>query len=209
VIILIGQYDSPFVRRVGITLTLYGVAFDHRRWSVFGDAAEIARYNPLVRVPTLVLDDGTSLIESHAILDYLDSRAPAGGALFPTAEPARHTALRVAALATGLAEKAVSLFYELRLHSAVSDVWVDRCRGQIAATLAVLEAERARRNSNYWFGDAIGHADIAVACALRFTGEAHPGLIDLAAYPALAAHCARCEALSVFAVVSQPFIPPA
>jgi glutathione S-transferase len=207
--ILIGQYDSPFVRRVGIALTLQGIGFEHRRWSVFGDAADIARYNPLVRVPTLVLDDGTALIESHAILDYLDGRASAGDALFPAGGPARHVALRVTALATGLAEKAVSLFYELRLHSAVSDVWVDRCRGQIAATLAVLEADRAARATPYWFGAALGHADIAVACALRFTTEAHPGMIDLAAYPALAAHCARCEALPVFVAVAQPFIAPA
>jgi glutathione S-transferase len=206
--ILIGQYDSPFVRRVGIALTLQRIAFDHCRWSVFGDAAEIARYNPLVRVPTLVLDDGTALLESHAILDYLDNLAPGGSARFPAAEPARHTALRVAALATGLAEKAVSLFYELRLHSAVSDVWVDRCSGQIAATLAVLEADRAARATPFWFGPTLGHADIAVACALRFTTEAHPGLIDLAAHPALAAHCARCEALPVFVAVAQPFIPP-
>ena len=62
--ILIGQYDSPFVRRVGIALTLYGMAFEHRPWSVFGDTEKIRPYNPLVRVPTLVLDDGEVLIIS-------------------------------------------------------------------------------------------------------------------------------------------------
>ena len=56
--ILIGQYDSPFVRRVGIALRLYGMAFEHRPWSVFGDADKIRVLNPLVRVPTLVLEDG-------------------------------------------------------------------------------------------------------------------------------------------------------
>ena len=70
--ILIGQYDSPFVRRVAIALRLYGLAFEHRPWSTFGDADKIAPYNPLRRVPTLVLDDGEVLIESTAILDYLD-----------------------------------------------------------------------------------------------------------------------------------------
>ena len=69
---LIGQYDSPFVRRVAIALRLYGIAFEHRPWSTFGDADKIAPYNPLRRVPTLVLDDGEALIESTAILDYLD-----------------------------------------------------------------------------------------------------------------------------------------
>src|SRR6187397_2062128 len=82
--ILIGQYDSPFVRRVGIALTLYGLPFEHRPWSVFGDAEKVRQYNPLVRVPTLVLDDGLALVESGVILDYLDSRVPAAQAMLPT-----------------------------------------------------------------------------------------------------------------------------
>src|SRR3954463_15651079 len=114
--ILIGQYDSPFVRRVGIALTLYGMAFKHRPWSVFGDTEKIRPINPLVRVPTLVLDDGEVLMESHSILDYLDNTVGRERALFPSNEPARHKALRIAALATGTGEKAVSLFYEKRLH---------------------------------------------------------------------------------------------
>ena len=106
--ILIGQYDSPFVRRVGIALSLYGLPFEHRPWSTFGDADQIRPYNPLTRVPTLVLDDGEALIESHAILDHLDSLVPAERAMFPRLEPERRRALKVAALATGLADKAVS-----------------------------------------------------------------------------------------------------
>jgi glutathione S-transferase len=66
--ILIGQYDSPFVRRVAIALRLYGIGFEHRPWSTFGDAEKIAPYNPLRRVPTLVLDGGEALIESTIIL---------------------------------------------------------------------------------------------------------------------------------------------
>jgi len=206
--ILIGQFDSPFVRRVGIALTLYGLPFEHRPWSVFGDADKIRAYNPLVRVPTLVLDDGEVLIESHSILDYLDHMVPADRAMFPAAEPARHRALKVAALATGLADKAVSLSYERRLHREVSEVWVDRCRGQISAVLAALEADRTSRVGDYWFGDRIGHADIAVAVALRFVAEAHPGLVAMADIPALGAAAARLEALPVFRTIAQPFIPP-
>src|SRR5260221_11577792 len=70
--ILIGQYDSPCVRRVAIALRLYGLPFEHRPWSTFGDADKLATFNPLRRVPTLVLDGGEALIESTAILDYLD-----------------------------------------------------------------------------------------------------------------------------------------
>jgi glutathione S-transferase len=208
-LILIGQYDSPFVRRVGIAMTLYGLSFRQQPWSIFGDADKVRAYNPLVRVPTLVLDDGEVLIESHSILDYLDGLVPADRALFPAGEPARRQALKVAALATGLAEKGVSLFYERRLHSHVSDVWVERCRSQIAGAVAALEADRAARTGDYWFGEHIGHADIAVAVALRFLAEVHPELVAMTAHPALSAHAARLEALPVFQTISQPFIAPA
>jgi glutathione S-transferase len=207
--ILIGQYDSPFVRRVAIALTLYGLAFEHRPWSVFGDAEKIRNYNPLTRVPTLVLDDGTVMIESHSILDYLDSLVPAGEAMFPAREPARHRALKIAALATGLAEKAVSLVYEQRLHGQVSQVWIERCRTQIEAALAALEDERAASAGTYWFGDRIGHADIAVGAALRFLGDAHPGLVDMGRYPALEALAALLEAQPAFRSIQQPFSAPA
>ena len=207
--ILIGQYDSPFVRRVGIALTLYGIAFEHRPWSTFGDADKIRPYNPLIRVPTLVLDNAQVLIESHSILDYIDSLVPLDQRLFPAAEPARHQAIKIAALATGLADKAVILFYEKRMHTQVSQIWVERCRSQIEATLAVLETERRSSSSSYWFGDRIGHADIAVASALRFVAEAHANVITLAQYPALDAYAQRLEALPVFQAVAQRFIPPA
>src|SRR4051795_3958269 len=98
--ILIGQFDSPFVRRVGVALRLYGFSFEHRPWSVWANAEEIARYNPLRRVPVLVLDDGASLIESSAILDALDQRVPEARALIPRSGQARERALRICALAT-------------------------------------------------------------------------------------------------------------
>lgn len=207
--ILIGQYDSPFVRRVGIAMTLYDIPFEHQPWSTFGDADKIRPYNPLTRVPTLVLNDGDVLTDSHIILDYLDGLVPADQRMFPPAEPARHKALRIAALATGLGDKAVSLFYERRLHSQVSEIWIERCRTQIGAVLKVLDAERAGRQSDYWFGDRIGHADIAVAASLRFIAEAHANLMTMTDFPALKAHSDRLEALPVFQTISQPFIAPA
>ena len=209
VMILVGQYDSPFVRRVGIAMTLYGIAFEHRPWSAFGDADKIRPYNPLTRVPTLILDDGEVLIESHMILDYLDSLVPGDRRLFPVREPVRHQALKVSALAIGLGDKIVSLFYEGRLHDKVSDLWVGRCRTQIQTVLGVLEADRAARPGAWWFGDQFGHADIAVAVMLRFLGDAHPGLVSLADFPKLEAHAARMEALPVFQEILQPFIAPA
>ena len=91
---LIGQYDSPFVRRVAIAMRLYGIAFEHRPWSTFGDADKIAPYNPLRRVPTLVLDSGEALIESTAILDYLDETVGPDRAMLPARGEARREAER-------------------------------------------------------------------------------------------------------------------
>jgi len=207
--ILIGQYDSPFVRRVGIALALYELPFEHWPWSAFSDADKIRPYNPLTRVPTLVLDSGATLIESHSILDYLDSLVPPARAMFPLTEPRRHEALKIAALATGLGDKAVALFYERRLHRKVSTVWVERCRAQIESVLTVLEDDRAKQSTAYWFGGDIGHADIAVACVIRFVADAHPGLISLKSFPALEQHASHLEAMPAFQTISQPFIPPA
>jgi glutathione S-transferase len=207
--ILIGQYDSPFVRRVALAMRLYGLAFEHRPWSTFGDGDKIAPFNPLRRVPTLLLDDGEALIESTAILDYLDELVGPEKAMMAAHGPQRRHALKTCALATGLADKAVSLVYEQVLRKDhQSKLWVERCHAQIRGVLDVLEKERATIASPFWFGVKIGHADIAVACALRFVAEAHPQLLDPARYPALADHAGRCEALPVFKENVQPLIPP-
>ena len=203
--ILIGQYDSPFVRRVAVALRLYGMTYEHRPWSVFSDAAEVARFNPLKRVPTLVLPDGEVLIESGAILDHLDEVAGAERALIACQGPDRRRSLKLCALATGLADKAVSLVYERVLHKERSDLWMERCTSQIGAVLDVLEADRAAAPGPWWFGDRIGHADIAAGCALRFVGEAHPTVFDRSRWPALAAHSDACEAMAEFKAVVQPF----
>ncbi|MEY2757810.1 MAG: hypothetical protein RIR33_1588 [Pseudomonadota bacterium] len=204
--ILIGQYDSPFVRRVAIAMRLYGMPFEHRPWSVFGDADKIAAYNPLMRVPTLVLNTGEALLESHAILDALDQLAPPGLVMMPPAGAERREAMRVCSLATGLADKAVSLVYETVVHQRGTKAWVERCRSQIAGALRELETSRMQHPTEWWFGAHIGHADVAVACVLRFLGDAHPGLFDLAdGWPLLAAHAARCEALDSFRDLQQPF----
>lgn len=206
--ILIGQYDSPFVRRVGIALKHYGLPFAHRPWSTFGDFDKVQAHNPLVRVPTLVLDSGEALIETLAILDYLDGLMPPAKRLLTVQEPERHRALKVCALAGGIADKAVTLFYEIRMHSQVSDSYVQRCTAQISAGLAELEKSYASLIGPFWSGDRIGHADIAMAATLRFLNEAHAGRIDLSACPVLQEHATRLEALPLFSEIAQAFIAP-
>jgi len=198
--LLIGQFDSPFVRRVAVALHHYEIPFEHRPWSVWAQAQEIARYNPLRRVPVLVLDGGEALVESSAILDAIDDGvADEDRRLVPRSGPARRAVLRVCALATGLADKAVSLLYErvLRKDDLRSRVWIDRCAVQLDETLDLLERERAAALGPFWFG-ALSHADVAVACALRFVREAHPGVLEARSRPALEGHCARCEAMPLF-----------
>ena len=207
--ILIGQFDSPFVRRVGITLRLYDLPFEHRPWSTFGDADKIRPYNPLLRVPVLVLDDGMALVDSQAILDHLDRLVAPEKALMPREGSARTAVQRICALAAGIGDKAVSLFYELRLHEQVSDFYAARCRSQITETLALLESERHATPSRYWFGEMISQADVTTTCILRHLNEAHPGLADMATYPSLARDVNALESLDIFKEISQAFIPPA
>jgi glutathione S-transferase len=203
--VLIGQYDSPFVRRVAIAMRRYDLRWEHWPWSVWGDADRIAPFNPLRRVPVLVMDDGVPLVESSAILDTLDDLVGPARALLPRSGPTRREGLRICALATGLADKAVVLLYEhvLRTHDRRNVVWVSRCQAQIRDTLTALERDRQNRPSPFWLGGDLSHADVAVACAVRFLTEAHPTLFRPGDTPALAAHAAHCEALPEFQEIQQ------
>jgi glutathione S-transferase len=204
--ILIGQYDSAFVRRVGIALSLYDLPFEHRPWSVFGDRDRLMAVNPLGGVPVLLLDDGTALPDSAAILDQLDRLVAPEARLWPEDWLA---ARRILALTTGLIDRFVSLFYERRLHDVASAILLDRRGAQVRATLAELERLRAAASGCWLFGPCLTHADIALACALRHLGESLPDLWDAGVHPALAAHAASAEALAVFQQISQPFLAPA
>lgn len=206
---LIGQYDSPFVRRVGIALTLYELDFEHLPLSTFGDGGAFSHLNPLRRVPTLVLNESEALIDSYAILDALDEMHGREHALIAPAGPARRAALRRCALATGVADKAVAYIYARLFAPSLDPVFTTRTEAQLRDGLAVLDAECAARSGAWWHGTSPGHDDIAVACVARFLSEAYRWLIRLEDYPALAAHSARAEARVEFQTIQQVFIPPA
>ncbi len=200
---LIGQYDSPFVRRVAITMRLYEVDFEHRNWSVFRDADQIATYNPLRRVPALVRPDGEVLVESNLILDALDDEADDDRVLLPRRGPVRRAGLRIAALAMGMADKGVALVYEnvARDRGEQSERWRQRCRAQVSDTLRLLERERAAIGSTWWLGDRLGHPDIAIAVAMRFVEQAAPELVEALPLPTLREHAARCQARAPFSEI--------
>lgn len=207
--ILIGMYDSSYTRRVAIAMALYAIPFEHRAWSVGRDFDRIRAYNPLGRAPTLVLDDGEVLTESAMMLDYLDHEVGAGRALIPATGRARRDALRLVALATGAIDKAALIVLEriFRPIGMHSEAWLSRCRVQVEGALGELEKACATRAGHAWLvGDAMTHADIAVACFSTHLREALP--LDLAPWPALRAHVDRCEALPVFRAHYIPFDAP-
>jgi glutathione S-transferase len=210
--LLIGQYDSPYVRRVGIALKFYGIAFEHRAYSVFRDAEQIAQYNPLRKVPTLVLDDGTILMETFVCLDVIDEQVDTANAgqplLLPRAGPARREGLRLGALCSGACEKAVSLVYDREIRHQSSAFWTERCQKQVRETLLSLEASCAAQLGSFMLGPELSHADIALSCTFTFVTET--GACDLSdlPLPALRELTLRCEAMPEFASVKQPFHVP-
>jgi glutathione S-transferase len=129
-VLLIGMFDSPFVRPVAVSLKLLGIPFEHANWSVGKDYERIREFNPLVRVPTLVLDDGTALVECAAMLDYLDDQVGPTRALLPDSGRERRDALQIAAIAVGAAEKGRDQIYEQLFRPAEKrhEPWLARCR---------------------------------------------------------------------------------
>src|SRR5579863_854235 len=199
--LLMGMYDSPYVRRVAVSLKLCGIAFEHGDWSIGRDFERIRQYNPLVRVPTLVLDDGEVLLDSAALLDYLDELIGPQRALLPRVGRERRTALRLMALAVGAADKAREQVYEraFRPPERRHEPWLARCRTQMHGALADLERHAEERGAGRWLvGERLTQADITVVCAFTFLTEALNLSAPSAPYPALRALAARCEALPEF-----------
>jgi glutathione S-transferase len=206
--ILIGMLDSPFVRRVAVTMHLLGMSFEHRNWSVGKDFDRIREYNPLGRVPTLVLDDGECLIDSAAILDFLDEVAGPELALLPRSGGARREALRVMAIAAGAAEKGVLQIYETVFRPDVKrhEPWIERCRVQMHGALNELERHSLARDGKWLVENRMTQADITVACVFRFLCDALAG--DADGYPGLGALSRTCEALAAFRAVVGEFHAP-
>src|ERR1700682_1733767 len=189
------MFDSPFVRRVAVSMNLLGVAFEHRNWSVGKDFELIRQFNPLGRVPTLVQPDGEALIESTAILDLLDEYAGPDRALLPRSGKERREALRVMAIATGAAEKGVLQVYEtvFRPEEKRHAAWVDRGREQMTGALAEWDRWAGARAGDWLVGERMTQADVTATCAFSFLSDALKlGEAAAAGYPNLIALSQRC-----------------
>jgi glutathione S-transferase len=193
---LIGHFDSPFVRRVGVSLHMLGIPFDRSPLSVFGDAAKLRTFNPVGRVPALVLEDGEVLIESAAILDYLDDISGPDRALLPSRGKARRDALQTIALAMGINDKAVSIFYEGRRSAAkVDEAWIARCRSQQETALAALDARFAAGPTS---NGRLMQPEITTAAMLGHLRLRQPDLLPPGRHPVLEALSARAEGHPAF-----------
>lgn len=209
--LLIGMFDSPYVRRVAIGMNLCAIAFKHAPWSVGADFERIRKFNPLVRVPTLVLDSGEVLLESAALLDYLDELVGPQRALLPRAGRERRSALKLMALASGAADKGREQVYERAFRPADKrhDPWLARCRTQMHGALGELERHASERGAGRWLiGERLTHADITLVCAFTFLCDALNANQNGLTYPALGALAERCEALPEFQATRAEFIAP-
>jgi glutathione S-transferase len=192
--ILVGQYDSPYVRRVAISLRVLGFEYEHDTRSVFADFDAMREVNPLGRIPALVLECGEVLIDSAAILDWLDQTVGPERALVPPAGAGRRRALRRIALATGAIDKVGAAAYEQMIRPSALrwPEWIERCRTQGAGAIAALAAEP-------WpSGGDLDQAEITTACMIRYVRMADPELLPPGRHPTLDALSARCEALPEF-----------
>ena len=202
--ILVGMPDSPYVRRVAISLKRMGIPFEHQQVSVFRHFDRFKAINPVVKAPSFVCDDGTVLMDSSLILDHIESTAPAAKRLMPAGVMERREALRLIGLAMAACEKGVQVVYEKQQRPAekLHVPWMDRIVAQGKAAYGELERAAAARPDAWLQGEALNAADIAVACAWRFGQFYNSVEIPAAGYPALVAHSMRAEALPEF--VSTP-----
>lgn len=196
--ILYGRDLSPFTRRVAIWMTLQGRAVERRKITVAGeDFEQLKTVNPVGRVPALVLDDGSVLVESAAIVDWLEDTAEEGQRLIPATGPARRDCLQHMAYAQSTAEKTVAFVYDKvrRPEEFHYLPWIARLEGQVRAGLAALEDRVPEAG---WFGgDAPNGADIAVVIAWDMATTVAPHLTE-GPYPKLARLSAEANAMPAF-----------
>lgn len=195
--ILVGRYASPFVRRVAVTLQWVGMPYEHKVLSTAKDAEAIKLFNPMAKVPVLVMPNGESLIESAAIIETVLELTP-GQRLLPANGAARRHILQHCAIMTNSLDKAVQALYEpmKRPPEKVHQPFIDGLHSQMHAGLVTLEGLAAHGS---FPGDAHATlADLTIAVGWRFMHKTAPTVADAQAFPHLAALSARCEALPAF-----------
>ncbi|WP_457320884.1 glutathione S-transferase [Roseateles sp. P5_E11] len=199
---LIGMLDSPYVRRVAISMRLLGLPFEHAAISVFRGFDAFRQINPVVKAPTLICDDdgGSLLMDSTLMLEYVQALA---GRSLQSSEPAELLReLRLTGLALAACEKTAQIVYERGLRPAEKrhEPWIERVTGQLLAAYGELEKELSHQPLDASEG-GIRQAGITVGVAWTFTQFLLPEVVAADGFPHLVAHAAATEALPVFRAI--------
>jgi glutathione S-transferase len=190
-----------YVRRMGVSLHALAISFELLPLSPFSQAAQLRQLSPIGRMPVLILANGEVLIESAAILDYLDEVVGPSHALLPVAGEPRRRCLRILASATAACDKAIAISYERRRPSERILVdWIVRCRTQLDAALAELES---LKRLSWPIHDGLMQTNITTACMLGYVRNVEPGALLNGRYPYLEELAARCEEYSAFKACPQ------
>jgi glutathione S-transferase len=194
---LIGMLDSPYVRRTAISLAAMGVDFEHHPLSVFNNFARFQQINPAVKAPTLVLDDGSILMDSNLIIQYAESLVPASQRLLPVATTELQPLLQVVSLALAACEKAVQLFYEknLRPLEKQHQPWIERVTGQMQAALLLLEE---KCQGHVAIESQFNQAQITAAVVWQFVQSVLADVIPAEQFPHLQKLSQYAESSSLF-----------
>lgn len=195
---LLGQLDSPYVRRVAIGFKLMGISVEHDPLSVFSNIQTLAAINPVLKVPTLECDDGTVLMDSTLILDWA-RRIFEDDRLLPGDSAAFSLDMRMTGLALAACEKAVQRVYEDRLRPADKqfDGWKERVESQLGGAFKELENLLEARPLPA-SEDDLTEGAISLAVAWRFCEGMLPALVEQLAGPRVREFSQACEALPVF-----------
>lgn len=196
---LIGMLDSPYVRRTAVSLRLMGIPFAHEPVSVFRHYDKFLAINPVVRAPTLVMDDGVCLMDSTLIIGYAERLAPIERRLTPAHLDEYVRSQRIIGLALAACDKSVQLIYELTLRPEEKQhqPWIDRVRTQLLAAYRLLEND-IRSGDSWLLDDRPLLADISVAIAWTFTQSLLAETVTASDRPTLVRFVERAEALPEF-----------
>jgi glutathione S-transferase len=179
-----------------VILAERNLPFEFIEESAWSADTTVPRYNPLNKVPALVMDDGESIYDSRVICEYLD--AISGGGLLPSAPAARARVRRDEALGDGIADAGIAIFLERKREAGRQDAaWITRQLDKVSAGMAALD--RALGRQDHVGGSQPNMADIACACALFWSEFRLPELGVRAKHPSIGAWAQRMESRPSFA----------
>lgn len=181
---LIGSPTSPYVRKVRIVLAEKKLDYQHTIENVWSPDTQIHQFNPLGKVPCLVMEDGGALFDSRVIVEYLDTLSPYNR-LIPQAGRERAAVRCWEALADGVLDAAVTVFKERqRPEPQISHEWIARQLDKITKSLQAMSDGLG--DQAFCRGTGVSLADIAVGCALAYLGFRFPEIEWRNKYPNLA-----------------------